>query len=113
MRDATSNNELGLLKKTDSQLIKALAEQYEPCVLVSWDNKMVKGHAGALAHFGVTLAVVDEDGDHGALTEEEYYREVVHRWAHRMTRQPRGSVVKYNAERYLKQNLVVPSLAAT
>src|SRR4051794_3632152 len=59
-RDATSNSELQLLGKKDGAVIKALAEHHEPCVLVAWDNKIVKSHAAELQHFGLTVAVVDK-----------------------------------------------------
>lgn len=109
MRYTTTNHELELLKAADTQLIKALAEQHEPCVLVSWDNKMVRSHAQALDHFGLTLAVVDRYADRGDLTEEEYYREVIHRWAHRMTRQDHGSILKYSRTRATPVELRVSS----
>lgn len=114
LRDATSNNGLGLLEKKDGALIKALAENHEPCVLVAWDNKMYKSHAAELLHFGLTLAVVDKDADRGGLTDEEYYREVIHRWAHRMVRQDQGSVVKYSRvrSRRIKLQVPLPALAA-
>jgi hypothetical protein len=76
LRGATSNRGLNLLEKKDGALIKALAEHHEPCVLVAWDNKMHKSHAGELRHFGLTLAVIDKYAKRGDLTAEEYYREV-------------------------------------
>src|SRR4051794_14097327 len=90
---ASSNKELGLLAKKDGALIKALSETYEPCVLVVWDNKMHLSHARELLHFDLTLAVVDEKADRGSLTAEQYYREVIHRHAHKMGRQSPGQKV--------------------
>lgn len=98
--NATSNKELELLGKKDGALIKALSQSHEPCVLVAWDNRMMKAHAAELQHFGLTVAVVDKKADRGGLTDEQYYREVIHRWAHLMKRQAEGSVVKYNRLRY-------------
>jgi hypothetical protein len=108
LRDATSNNGLGLLEKKDGALIKVLAENHEPCVLVAWDNKMHKSHAAELQHFSLTLAIVDKDADRGDLTDEEYYREVIHRWAHRIVRQEQGSVVKYSRARSRRIKPQVP-----
>jgi len=111
LRKASSNKELELLGKKDGELIKALAEQHEPCVLVAWDNKMHLSHAQALDHFGLTLAVVDKHADRGVLTEEEYYREVIHRWAHRMAFQGEGTVMRYSRARAKRIELKVPELA--
>lgn len=107
LRTASSNKELKLLKKKDGALIKALAEKHEPCVLVAWDNKMHLSHAQALNHFGLTLAVIDKYADRGGLSEEEYYREVIHRWAHRIVRQEPGAVVKYSRIRSKRIELKV------
>lgn len=114
LRKTTSISELGLNEKVDGQIIKALSEQHEPCVLVTWDNKMAKSHAGQLAHFGLTVAMVDLYADRGGLTDEEYYREVIHRWAHRMIGQEKASVVKYTRLRWgrLKLKVPQPALAA-
>jgi hypothetical protein len=112
LRNASSNKELQLLGKKDGQLIKALAEQHEPCVLVAWDNKMHLSHAEALRHFGLTLAVIDEHAERGDLTPEEYYREVIHRWAHRMVFQNAGAVVKYSRARGSRIELRAPALVA-
>lgn len=112
LRQTASVFDFGLNGKVDGQVIKALAEKHEPCVLVTWDNKMAKSHAGQLQHFGLTLAVVDLYAKRGELTKEEYYREVIHRWAHRMVFQQPATVVKYSRTRSAKVELPVPALAA-
>jgi hypothetical protein len=96
MADATSVYELELLEKKDGALIKALAESFEPCVLVTWDNKMTSNHEAELRHFALTLAIIDKSAERGGLSEEEYYREVTHRWAHRMARQWPGTWRRYS-----------------
>ena len=113
MRNASSNKELGLLGKKDGALIKALAEDYEPCILVAWDNKMHLSHAQALDHFKMTLAVVDQGAKRGDLSEEEYYREVIHRWAHRMAVQVPGTVVRYSPARASRIKLRLPVLSVS
>ena len=79
-------------------LLKALHEHHELCVLVAWDNKMPRSHAGELRHFGTTLAVIDKHSRLG-LDEEPYYRDVIHRHAHRIARQPAASIFKYTRTR--------------
>lgn len=101
--DATSNRQEGLLGLKDGQVIKRLATDYEPCVLVAWDNKLPESHGQTLRHFGLTVAVIDKrEGRDGltpaqrlGLTEEEYYRTVVHRQAHRMAKQEQGTIYAY------------------
>ncbi len=70
--DATSMRDLGLANQgiKDGALLKALSS-HSTLVLVTWDNKMVKGHRSQLLHFGTTLAVVDRSADHGGLNEEQ------------------------------------------
>jgi hypothetical protein len=111
LRKTASVFDLKLNGKVDGQVIKALAEKHEPCVLVTWDNKMHKSHAGQLSHFGLTVAVIDLYAKRGELTEEEYYREVIHRWAHRMVFQREGSIMKYSRARSSRIELKVPELA--
>jgi hypothetical protein len=58
----------------------------------------------------MTLAVVDQRAKRGGLSEEEYYREVIHRWAHRMVVQVPGTVVKYSPARASRIKLRLPVL---
>lgn len=111
LRKTISVFDLNLNGKVDGQVIKALAEEHEPCVLVTWDNKMHLSHAQTLDHFDLTLAVVDGNAKRGDLTEEEYYREVIHRWAHRIVFQDEGTVMKYSRARAKRLELKVPELA--
>jgi hypothetical protein len=78
----------------DGALFKALAQDYEPFVLVTWDNKMLHVHAPEVAHHGTTIAVVDERwfkrSGRPASEQEPYIRDVVHRWLHRIELLPAG-----------------------
>lgn len=81
----------------DGALLKALVS-YEPCVLVTWDNRMEVVHATELRHHGITLAVVDRgpyDRRAWTGTEEEYIRDVVHRTLHRIELQAAKTVKRY------------------
>ena len=71
-------------------------DDLEPAVLITFDNKMPVQHAALLIRYATTLAVVDKDGQPLELTREEYWREVIHRHAHRMANQEPGSAWKYN-----------------
>lgn len=84
--------------KKDGALFKALAARYEPCVLVTYDNKMRRVHEVELAHHGTTLAVISEAAfkTGGVEDAETFIRDVVHRWLHRMERQPPGTARRYS-----------------
>lgn len=67
-----------------------------PYVLVTYDNEMVVRHAALLDAYQTTLAVIDRRGwEPSGLTQEEYWREVIHRHAHRFANQPVGTIIKY------------------
>jgi hypothetical protein len=82
----------------DGALLKVLATSYEPCVLVTWDNKMTQVHAAEIAHHGSTIAVVNRSyyAAHNAGNEEAYVRDVIHRWLHRIELQPVGTARRYS-----------------
>jgi len=93
---ATSVRTLNIGGKKDGALIKWLSTHAEPCTLITWDNKMPLNHRSELDHFGLTLAVVDDRVRRDGLNEEEFYRDVVHRWAHRMQLQAPGERRRYS-----------------
>jgi hypothetical protein len=62
---------------------------------VTFDNKMPVQHAALLLQYDTTLAVIDKLAEPPELTREEYWREVMHRHAHRMANQDAGSAWKY------------------
>jgi hypothetical protein len=85
--------------KKDGALLKALATGYEPCILVTWDNKLSKVHSAEIEHHGNTIAVVDRAAYEARWTgdKESYVRDVVHRWLHKMEVQPRGTARRYSS----------------
>jgi hypothetical protein len=64
-------------------------------VLVTFDNKMPTVHRASILRRGSTLAIIDSKADREGLTTEEYKRDVMHRWAHRMAAQQPGTRYKY------------------
>lgn len=88
-RDATSAFEWGIAgrKVEDPLWLYIIARTGIPSVLVTFDNKMTTVHRAAILRRKSTLAVIDSAGDHLGRRREEYKREVVHRWAHRMQAQ--------------------------
>jgi hypothetical protein len=97
--DATALRPLEIDHLKDGALLKTLAGDYEPCALVTWDNKMRFAHAAELTHFGVTLAVVNRAGlAVWDATEESYIRNAVHRWLHKIEVQEPATTVLYSAD---------------
>lgn len=60
--------------------------------MVTFDNKMAIEHRALLDQHGTTLAVVDKLGRPAHLTAEQYWRDVIHRHAHRIASQPAGTL---------------------
>jgi len=64
--------------------------------LVTYDNAMPLEHATILKGCETTLAVIDKEGRQAVdLTEEQYWREVIHRHAHSFASQGVGTIFKY------------------
>ena len=95
-RDATSPHQLGDADIKDPPLLRLIHDEHEPAVLVTFDNKLPLQHASLIARYGTTLAIIDKDAQPPDLNREEYWREVIHRHAHRMADQAAGSQFKYN-----------------
>ena len=97
--DATALRLEGLDELKDGALLKALAADFEPFVLATWDNKMRHAHAAELEHFGSTLAVVNR-ARLGVWpgTEESYVRNAIHRWLHRIEFQESNTTVLYSTD---------------
>jgi hypothetical protein len=79
----------------DPPLLEYVSKNLEPAVLVTYDNKMAIEHRELLDRFCTTLAVIDKDARPVDLTPEEYWREVIHRHAHRFVQQDAGSRWRY------------------
>jgi hypothetical protein len=96
-RDATSASHLGLAGRgvKDPVWLYIIARSQTPSVLVTYDNKMCRVHRAAILRRGSTLAVIDNRADRRGRTREEYAREVIHRWAHRMADQTPGTRFLY------------------
>lgn len=90
--DATSAKDWGIAGRRvkDPLWLYIIARSGIPSVLVSFDNKMIRVHADAIRLRGSTLAIIDSKADRQGRTREEYTREVIHRFAHRMAAQKPG-----------------------
>lgn len=93
---ATSNYTLNASGLEDPEWLEVVANLSDPpAVLITYDNAMPVEHGAWLSQLGVTLAVVDSHNRPADLTPEQYWREVIHRHAHRFVNQDPGSWWKY------------------
>jgi hypothetical protein len=95
--DATSSEQMGLAGRRvkDPVWLYILSRQPVPCVLVTFDNKMPTRHRSDLLRRGTALAVIDSRANRQGRTREQYTREVIHRWAHRIAAQAPGTRYRY------------------
>lgn len=84
----------------DPELLPALADALTdgpPWVLVTGDDAMPEEHPDVIAEYRVTVATIRPwDDVETELDQEQYKREVVHRWAHSMAVQPDATVRRYS-----------------
>ena len=98
-RDAIALSELGLRHQKDPDLLRALAHHFgeRPWVLVTGDDNMPVVHAAVIAEVSATIATIDPRRPQDyAENEDGWGREVAHRWAHLMERQPPSTVRRYS-----------------
>jgi hypothetical protein len=94
-RLATSHKHLRTTGTKDPDLFPVLAGHADRLVLVTYDNAMPLAHGPDLTEHGITLAIIDKKAVPPELTTEQYWREVIHRHAHRFASQDPGSWWKY------------------
>lgn len=93
---ATSNYALNASGLKDPEWLEIVGNlSSPPAVLVTYDNAMPTAHGHWLDSFGVTLAGIASDNRPDDLTPEQYWREVIHRYAHHIVAQAGGSWWKY------------------
>jgi hypothetical protein len=98
-RNAVALSELQLRHAKDPDLLHALIEHFgdQHWVLVTGDDNLPAAHADVVAEVNATIATVDPRRSSMYTDDEDAWgREVAHRWAHMMERQPKGSVKRYS-----------------
>ena len=95
-RMARAVSALGLRGLDDPDLFKELGKLGHPYVIVTADTAMPLDWSAEIEVAAVTVAVIDSRRSDEFL-ESQWYRDVVHRWAHVMRNQQRGSVHRYSA----------------
>jgi hypothetical protein len=94
-REARSFGQLGLRGATDPDALRRLFALFPDCVLVTGDDSMPAEHADVIAQVRATLATIDPDRPAGYV-QDQWERDVVHRWAHAMQVQGDGLIRRYS-----------------
>jgi len=92
---ATSCSALNATGLRDPEWLEIVAKLATPSVLVTFDNSMHIEHETWLTRLGITLATIDSKRRPAQLTVDRYWRDVIHRHAHRFGEQEPGSWWKY------------------
>lgn len=102
---ATTLAELKIDGLLDDPMLAALSEKRHPAgiVLVTADDKMPRDHGDNIRRLGFTVATIDGRWQgKGFDTQDQWNRDTVHRWAHRMNIQAEKEIRRYSPAR---QNL--------
>lgn len=92
-----SLQQLGLKGQKDAALLRRLAEFDYPPVLVTADSKLAVENAALILDGRLTVAEIEQRAQPGDLTLTQYFREVVHRHAHRFVEQEPATAWRYRA----------------
>jgi len=93
-RRATSVSSLGLRGSSDLDLLRGLDARLGSWVLVTADDQLPEDRARWLSSPNGAVATINPEAD-SAWSLEAYRREVLHRWAHAMQAQERGTTRRY------------------
>lgn len=95
-RAARSTTEMGLRSALDPDLLKALRKLDDGWVLVAADDHMPEDHSDVVTALRPTMAIIDPVVPTEYVSDDEYERDVVHKWAHRIQLQEEGTIFRYN-----------------
>jgi hypothetical protein len=94
-KNAVATNQLGLKGADDVPLLRALARDYPDGVLVTGDDDMPADHRDTLLRTHYTFAVVAPTKGTG-YEKDQWERDVIHKWAHKMELQASGTIRRYS-----------------
>lgn len=94
-RPAKSTASLDLKQRTDPLVIGAVEALAEDATLVTANDHMPDDHGDSLKGSQLAVAIVDPDKPDG-FDFDEWEKDVIHRWAHKMQVQEAGTIVRYN-----------------
>ncbi len=94
-RPAFGVKELGWRGKIDPYILRALAERFDDPVIVTGDDHMPDHHAEIIEQLLPTIATIAPCEPQDPL-EDAYEREIVHKWAHVIHAQEKGTIRRYH-----------------
>jgi predicted nuclease of predicted toxin-antitoxin system len=111
-RNGRAIEDIGLKGAGDTEILERVFALYDDPVLVTGDDSLPADHAAALKSANATVAIVASWEEPEATVahwdgkvhrnEDEWDQEIVHRWAHIITLQGRGTVRRYRPNGYGK-----------
>jgi hypothetical protein len=98
-RRAAALSSLNLNRSLDPAVLDAIRDRFDldQIVLVTGDDQMLLEHAEHAV--GITVAVIDANVADG-FTLDQWRREIVHRWAHKMVEQITGTHKRYGLRQW-------------
>jgi hypothetical protein len=93
-RQISGIRELELRGSDDRPLLQKIHSIFHDSVLITGDDHMPDDHAQLIEELGATIATIAPCAPQDP-NEDEYEREIVHRWAHAMHVQPTGTQKRY------------------
>lgn len=101
-RDSVSHMDLGTTGLDDEPMLRKLAADIQrPWVLVTADDVMPAEHADAIDEIHATIATIDGEWEKCCaahdlnLTQDQFSKEAIHRWAHIIASQQPGEIFRY------------------
>jgi|SRR5579859_1609664 len=94
-RDAETVGRLYHTGIKDPDLLRSLARDYPECVLVTSDDSLPQEHASMLRQTKITVATISR-ARAPSYEQDEWERDIIHRWAYRMEMQTKGTIRRYS-----------------
>ncbi len=97
-RTAVSTHSIGRRHDKDPELLPGLVAEYGDVrwVLITSDDSMPFDHGALIGSLGLTVATVDPKRPEN-MHQDSWRRDVIHRWAHAIERQPISTIRRYSA----------------
>ena len=100
-RKTSGVRDLGLRGSDDQPLLRKIHSLFPDPVLITGDDHMPDDHAQLIEELGATIATIAPCAPQDP-KEDQYEREIVHRWAHVMHTQPKGTRERYSLNGHTK-----------
>ena len=95
----SSASKVGFEGKLDQALLAQLPGVFDEFVLLTGDEAMPLVHASHVKRHGTTIAVVSGSAKRSGVPPNQWNRDTIHRWAHRIATQEDGTIRRYSPTR--------------